>query len=741
MERRVFPHQRACVPRRPDDRGDTLVEVLVAVVIIGLAVVAMMGAILTTTTTSVDHQATATIDSALASFAEAAENTVELAAYNGAGTGPAFTTACPATYQIFGSPMPARGPVGTQIAVMGTPSSLTTLGSATFDGVTDTATDTPGSTTGGAISLMTVPDEPAGSYQITPFDSTHQAAATFTVTPSVGSMSPAGATTGAGSPVSASVKGFAANSTLTVTIGSTQLTSGYTGNTTDRNGTATFDFTIPSPLPPGDSSAQYVTISDGTNISDPTILNFGTDTSSATPVATSSPFDNGYYTFNSSVSYWNGSTWTSSCPGTNSNIQELTFTMADSQPGNGASGTQTILVSNFGPSAGAAPPPNFTVATPSGSTGQLDLSWDTPTYTGSSSVTSYSLYRSTTNSMPSSPAVTGISSSATSYSDTGLSTGEGYYYWLTAVTSSGSSQPSTSSGTTLPGSPTSLVATRGDAQVTLSWSGPSPNGDAPITKYNIYRSTTATMPSTATTSVSGTSYTDTGLTNGTTYYYWVTAVNGGGEGSAASASATPATIPSSPQNLSVTPDDIPDELVVTWSAPSSNGGLPISSYTLYRNTVNSEPAVAYRSGLTATTFTDLGLTAGTTYYYWVTAFNAVGESPAAGPASYEAGAPGPPQSLSATASTKCTNKGKPVCDVALAWSAPLASGGSPVIQYDVYRSTSNTMPNTTIANGVTTTSYTDSKVAAGTTYYYWVTAVSITGYQGSAAGPASATPS
>jgi Glycoside hydrolase family 44/Domain of unknown function (DUF4214)/SdrD B-like domain len=74
--------------------------------------------------------------------------------------------------------------------------------------------------------------------------------------------------------------------------------------------------------------------------------------------------------------------------------------------------------------------------------------------------------------------------------------------------------------------PTGMNGTAGDSQVALSWTG-----SAGATSYNIYRSTTPGGEGTTPyrTNVTGTAFTDTGLINGTTYFYQVTAVNGSGE--------------------------------------------------------------------------------------------------------------------------------------------------------------------------------------------------------------------
>ena len=85
----------------------------------------------------------------------------------------------------------------------------------------------------------------------------------------------------------------------------------------------------------------------------------------------------------------------------------------------------------------------------------------------------------------------------------------------------------------MPPAPTGLAATAGNAQVALSWSAASG-----ATSYNVKRSTTNGGPySNVATNVTATSFTNTGLTNGTTYYYVVTAVNANGESPVSTAGA------------------------------------------------------------------------------------------------------------------------------------------------------------------------------------------------------------
>jgi carboxypeptidase T len=105
---------------------------------------------------------------------------------------------------------------------------------------------------------------------------------------------------------------------------------------------------------------------------------------------------------------------------------------------------------------------------------------------------------------------------------------------------------------TAPGTPGALAATAGDAQIGLTWTAVSG-----ATAYRVHRALTSGGPyTTIRSNVAGASYTDTGLTNGTTYYYVVTATNGAGEGpNSNEASAAPVAAPVSVTLVSVAAQD------------------------------------------------------------------------------------------------------------------------------------------------------------------------------------------
>jgi hypothetical protein len=182
-----------------------------------------------------------------------------------------------------------------------------------------------------------------------------------------------------------------------------------------------------------------------------------------------------------------------------------------------------------------------------------------------------------------------------------------------------------------PAAPTGVSATAAQGSATVTWTAPSP-GSSPITSYTItpYIGSTAQPTSTITGSPPATSATITGLTNGTTYTFKVSATNaiGTGPSSEASNAVTPSgpTAPGAPTGLAATPGNA--SATVTWSAPAANGS-PITGYTItpYIGST-AQPTSTITGSPPATNATITGLTNGTTYTFKVSATNAIGTGPA-----------------------------------------------------------------------------------------------------------------
>lgn len=167
-----------------------------------------------------------------------------------------------------------------------------------------------------------------------------------------------------------------------------------------------------------------------------------------------------------------------------------------------------------------------------------------------------------------------------------------------------------------PAAPTNLAATAGNTQVSLSWTA-----STGATVYHVKRATTSGGPYSTVASPTTTTYTDTTVSNGTTYYYVVSAASTAGEGpNSTEVSASPQGLPAAPTGLSATAGD--GKVNLHWNA--STGA---TSYNLKRGTASGGPYTTIGSP-TTTSSIDSTVTNGTTYYYVVTAINAIGEGAA-----------------------------------------------------------------------------------------------------------------
>lgn len=249
---------------------------------------------------------------------------------------------------------------------------------------------------------------------------------------------------------------------------------------------------------------------------------------------------------------------------------------------------------------------------------QVGLNWNDSTELD---LAGYSIYRGTTQGGPYSKVNTALVVTS-NYTDTGLTNGTTYYYVVTAVDncaneSGNSNEASATPAAVPPAAPTNLVATAGNTQVALDWDD---NGEPDLAGYNVYRSTTQGGPYAQINGalVVASNYTDTGLTNGVTYYYVVTAENTAGQesGNSSEASATPADVPpAAPTGLAATSQNA--QATLDWN---DNAEPDLAGYNVYRSTTQGGPYAQINGALVAVSnYTDTGLTNGVTYYYVVTA--------------------------------------------------------------------------------------------------------------------------
>ncbi|MHB8585202.1 MAG: fibronectin type III domain-containing protein [Thermoplasmatota archaeon] len=174
----------------------------------------------------------------------------------------------------------------------------------------------------------------------------------------------------------------------------------------------------------------------------------------------------------------------------------------------------------------------------------------------------------------------------------------------------------------LPSAPLGLSANAGSAVITLTWSAPTTNGGTAITGYQVNRGTSSGAERILAELGTVTTYTDTTPAGGVTYYYAVQAVNSVGVGAAsAESSAIILTTPGLPTDVAAVPSDA--GVTVSWVA-APNGGSAIEHYSIWRAEQSGAETLLAMAGGSATSYLDTSAVPGVTYYYFVSATNAIG---------------------------------------------------------------------------------------------------------------------
>jgi fibronectin type 3 domain-containing protein len=328
-------------------------------------------------------------------------------------------------------------------------------------------------------------------------------------------------------------------------------------------------------------------------------------------------------------------------------------------------------------------------------------------WTASADATSYNVYKGTSAGGESAnPVKTGVTETSTIM--TGLVNGTPYYFKIKAVNASGTSAFSNEASTTPvgpPAAPTNLSATSGDTQITLNWTA-----SANATQYFVYQGTSSGGESgTPVATVTGTTATVTGLSNGVTYFFRLKANNVSGSSAYSSeVSAGPVGPPSAP-TLTGTPGN--NKAYLSW--PASPGA---TSYAVYKGTsADGEGANPVKSIVETSTIMT-GLTNGSTYYFKVKAVNAQGAS---GYSNEAAVTPVPPPDAPTSVTATTVNSGS----ITLNWAA-----GANALTYNIYRGASAGGESATpIKTGVTGATFTAKGLAPNTTYYFRLKSVNGSG--------------
>ena len=180
----------------------------------------------------------------------------------------------------------------------------------------------------------------------------------------------------------------------------------------------------------------------------------------------------------------------------------------------------------------------------------------------------------------------------------------------------------------VPGAPTSVATTSSNAEATVTWSVPTANGGTAVTGYSVAWTSNVSQGMTSgwsNVAASATSYRLTGLQNGVTYTFTVSATNAAGTGAAsASVAATPYTRAGAPANL--TAAALPGGQVhLNWAPPGDNGGATVTGYRIERRVDGGEWAVLVSdTAMSLTSYVAIGLDSAVSYEFQVSAWNPAG---------------------------------------------------------------------------------------------------------------------
>ncbi|MGA7244577.1 MAG: malectin domain-containing carbohydrate-binding protein, partial [Terracidiphilus sp.] len=278
------------------------------------------------------------------------------------------------------------------------------------------------------------------------------------------------------------------------------------------------------------------------------------------------------------------------------------------------------------------------------SSSAIGLSWTAVTPPANCTVSSYNVYGSTTSGFTPSSSNLIATTTGTTYSNTGLAASTTYYYKVEAIDADGNSAASTQASaetlaapscTAVPSAPTGLTATASSSSaIGLSWNPVTPPANCSIGSYNVYGSTASGFtPSSSNliTSATGTTYSNTGLTASTTYYYAVEAVDADGN-SAASAQQSATTQAASADFVAINSGGPAvsnaggGDASFVADEDFAGGGTDTSGNTIITAGVaNAAPQAVYQSERAGTfTYTIPGLVAGSQHtvllhfaeFYW-----------------------------------------------------------------------------------------------------------------------------
>ena len=375
--------------------------------------------------------------------------------------------------------------------------------------------------------------------------------------------------------------------------------------------------------------------------------------------------------------------------------------------------------------------------------GAIELSWANPS---GDQETGFRVEMSLNPNLPNNWvnwAPSAVTSTSLTFMDTGLQQNAEYFYRVSTINPSGKSIPSVTASATTFGAtepPTSLTATQLiGSEIKLDWVAPNDTNGDDVDGYKIERFDDSVQPpvgyvvlvaDTGSTSLTYTDGISNTLANGVEYSYRISAINIYGTSDPSNVdSAIAADIPDAPTNMNTYAYSTVTQaqVVMTWSAPTyptQTGGIQITEYKIERSTTSATQGfsdlatftvpntLAYTDGVTN------NLVIGTEYWYRISAINAIGSSVPSNTDSTIAGMR--PDAISVISADAQAGR-----EILVSWTAP-ADNSYAISSYLIQVSTTGTGGWTT-AGSSTATSFTDTNLGVGVTYYYRVHATNSLG--------------
>src|SRR2546427_611559 len=230
------------------------------------------------------------------------------------------------------------------------------------------------------------------------------------------------------------------------------------------------------------------------------------------------------------------------------------------------------------------------------------------------------------------------------------------------------------------------------SQIFLMWTAPVNATQDGVSGYKIEMRSSCSGSFNFLVNTTTTNFLSAGLTNGTCYQFRVFAINSVGISSPSNnATASTLSVPSAPTHL-VAKAVSSSRIKLGWSAPSNNGGTPITGYKIEKkNGCAGSFIILAHTVNSSTLYSDTGLIANTCYLYRVSAINVIGTSSPSADAiaitnSSLTHVPSAPTGLHVTTVSNTTLK--------LTWHSPSSSGDSPITGYLIQRNGTTIVINT-----------------------------------------------